>query len=289
MDQDQVSGLPNVQGLEQLDGVSEMVTDKVQPEVTQQVPQNVAKAEAETDEIGLEQFKNPKDLLKSYKEIQGFVTRMAQENKALKDNLAKIQEQQELMRFQQMPQQNPRTAAQPQKDFDSMFIENPQMAVASVASQTVQQQMLQARIAEALEEEHIKNPSEYQERFSYAQQLSNQYPQLTQSAPGIRKLFEMADKYRKEDYQKKGMAFVKAVIGEDADFEKFKALLAKDESGGITTNNNRAYMPDTSNSSRSRTGTEAQKPTFDTEIQAGVAKGDVDSVIANVFKRALQT
>jgi len=174
------------------------------------------------------------------------------------------------------------------KDFDSMFIENPQQAVASVASKAVQQQMLQARIAEALEEENLKNPAEYQERFFYAQQLSNQYPQLTQSAPGIKKLFEIADKFRKEDYQKKGMAFVKAVIGEDADFEKFKVLLRKEEAGKLNQTNN-AYMPDTSISSRSRTDTDSPKTGYEAEIRESVAKGDVDSVISNLFKQKLET
>jgi hypothetical protein len=275
-------GLPDVKGLEGF--VSQDIQDKVTP--TPEIQAQPPKTEQSRNALG--QFKTQEDLVTSYKELQGFSTRVAQENKELKDNLAKTQaqftEQMELMKYQR-PVQN---VQPPQRDFDSMFIENPQQAVASVAAQMVHTQMMQSRVAEALEVEHIKNPSEYQERFAYAQQLSIQYPQLTQSAPGIRKLFEMADKFRKEDYQKKGMAFVKAVIGEDADFDKFKVLLRKEEAGKLTQTNN-AYMPDTSSSSRSGTDSDTRKTGYDTEIQASVAKGDVDNVIANLFRQKLAT
>ena len=274
--------MENTQGLPDVKGLEGFIQDGQDKAPVAPVKEQKPKTEQPRNELG--QFKTQEDLVASYKELQGFSTRVAQENKELKDNFAKLMEQQELMKYQR-PVQN---VQPPQRDFDSMFIENPQQAVSSVAAQAVQQQMLQGRVAEALEEEHIKNPSEYQERFAYAQQLSNQYPQLTQSAPGIRKLFEMADKFRKEDYHRKGMAFVKAVIGEDADFEKFKVLLRKEEAGKLTQTSN-AYMPDTSSSSRSGSETDSRKPGYDSAIADGVAKGDVDSVISNLFKRQLGT
>jgi hypothetical protein len=185
---------------------------------------------------------------------------------------------------QQAPQQQPHG-----KGFDEMFIENPQAAVATVAAATTQQQIRAARMAEALEEESIKNPAEYGERYSYANQLAQQYPQLATSSAGIHKLFEMADKYRKQDYQKKGMEFVKSVFGEDVDFEKFKSAIKKDQVSQPNIANNNAYMPDTSNLNRLGPESQSRQAGLETEIAAHAAKGDVDNVIAGLFKQALGT
>ncbi len=273
-----VLGLPDVKGLENLAGVSDSVTpDKVQvqPALPQDEP---VKSEKPRNELG--QFKSSEDLSKAYKELQGFATRTAQENKAFKEEMASLRENMELLKYSRPVQPPPQQ--QPGKDFDSMFIENPQQAVAKVASQEVQRQMQTIRIAEVLDEEHDKNPQEYQERFAYANQLGNQYPQLTSTSAGVKKLFKMADESRKVDYQKRGMAFVKAVIGEDVDFESFKAALRKDKPPqAIHTNN--AYMPDTTTSNR--TGPETEKITsHEAEIQAAVKKGDIDAVLNAQFK-----
>jgi hypothetical protein len=285
-----------VQGLENF-----LSSDKGEGAPNQQVanPQQNAEPPIQTkqtpapnqnpEELNLEQFKNPKDILKSYKEIQGFTTRVSQENKALKEQLAQLQENMDLMKFrqpviqpqQQSPQQHPHG-----KGFDEMFIENPQAAVATVAAATTQQQIRAARMAEALEEESIKNPAEYNERYSYANQLAQQYPQLATSSAGIHKLFEMADKYRKQDYQKKGMEFVKSVFGEDVDFEKFKSAIKKDQVTQPNIADNNAYMPDTSNLNRLGPESNSRQTGLDTEIAAHVAKGDVDSVIKGLFKQA---
>jgi hypothetical protein len=205
---------------------------------------------------------------------------VAQENKQLKDQLEQLQEQMELTRFR------PPVVPQPQQaqnqDFDSLFIQNPKQAVATVASQAVQKQIHAARIAEVLEEENAKNPNEYQERLSYANQISQQFPQLVTSPTGVRKLFQLADKYRRADYQNKGMAFVKAVMGEDVDFEKFKSMVKKDQAP-TPQNNNYAYMPD--NSIPSRSGSESGKQTSaESDVQAAVKKGDPDAVIHALFK-----
>ena len=280
----EIDGLPNVIGLENLEGLSDAVTSdkgQVAPAAAQtqvQAPVVPVKPTEEKPRNALGQFKTPEDQNEGYKQLQGFATRIAQENKELKENFAKLQESVELMRYRQPPPQ-----PQPQgKDFDSLFIENPQQAVAAVASQAVQKQMQTIRIAEVLDEENDKNPQEYQERFAYANQLGSQYPQLTQSSAGVKKLFRMADEARKVDYQKRGMAFVKAVIGEDVDFDKFRAALRKDQSTQINQSTN-AYMPDTTTSSR--TGPETEKiPSHEAEIQTAVKKGDIDAVLNAQFK-----
>ena len=290
-----IEGLPNVEGLTEFvadDQTSDKGTPAPQTEQTQHEEQPQAnqtpQATAGPEELNLEQFKNPKDILKSYKEIQGFTTRVAQENKQLKEQLASIQENMELMRLQQPPpvaQQRPQAQ---QKDFDSLFIENPQQAVAAVASKAVQQQMHKAMLAQVLDEEYGKNPNDYDDRFAYANRISQQYPQLLASPVGVRKLFQMADKYRVADYQQKGMAYVRALAGgQDVDYDKFISLIKKDQTGqpaAQTNQINNAYMPDNSTSSN-RSGPESGKQTsHEAEIQSAVKKGDPDAVIASLFK-----
>ena len=282
-----VSGLPNVTGLESLVSEDNLEpSDKGTPApetapetVTVTAPEKPSKTAQPRNELG--QFKTSDDLLKGYKEIQGAFTRMAQEKKQTEEQLAQLQEQLDLMRYRQpvVTQQAP-----PQgKNFDSQFIENPEQAVTTIAQQTVRQQIHTARLAEVLEDEQAKNPQEYQERLAYATQLSQQYPQLAVSAPGVKKLFEMADKYRKVEYQKRGMEFVRAVVGEDVDFEKFKSLVKKDQSAQTQQINN-AYMPDTTTSNR--TGTEPDKTNaHEAEIQNAVNKGDIDGVLNGLFRK----
>lgn len=285
-----VSGLPDVAGLEGLVEQDNLVADSdkgtpapaAEPQTTQQPavpkPDTTPKPVPPRNEFG--QFKTPDDLLKAYKEVQGFSTRMAQENKATEEKLAQLQERLELMQYQRPVPQVQQSS--PERDFDSLFIENPQKAVSEVASQAVRQQIQTTRLAEVLDEENAKNPQDYQERLAYANQLSQQFPQLAASPTGVRKLFQMADQYRKADYQRKGMAFVKAVIGEDVDFEKFKAAIKKDQSPQTQIANN-AYMPDTTSSTR--TGPQPEKiPSNETEIQDAVKKGDIDAVLNAQFR-----
>jgi hypothetical protein len=278
-----VKGLPNVAGLENLKGLENIATtDKATtaPKIEAQPPKTEKPATTEPSKAGLDQFKTPEALLAAYKEVQGFSTRIAQENAEIKRKFAELQQRQELAQYQRpvaQPQQ------QPQGNFDSMFIANPQEAVAAVAAQTVQRQLQTIRIAEVLDEENGKNPQEYQERFAYANQLGNQYPQLTTSAAGVKKLFRMADEYRKTDYQKRGMEFVRAVIGEDVDMEKFRLAVRKDQTGQTTQTNN-AYMPDTTSSNR--TGPETGKTSsYDTEIADAVKRGDPDAVLNAQFRQ----
>ena len=61
------------------------------------------------EKVDLGQFKKPEDLLKSYKEIQGYTTKVAQENKALQEKLTAYEQQLQMIQMQQQyqPQQAP--------------------------------------------------------------------------------------------------------------------------------------------------------------------------------------
>lgn len=279
MDKQDVQGIPDVQGLDALvSETQESTPTQNQPEVKEtKTEQSV---QTPTEELDLAQFKNPKELLKGYKEIQGTFTRTSQENKTLKEQLAQMNEQIELMR---MSQTRPPVQQPQQKDFDQMFLENPQAAVESLAERKAQALMTQSKIQDVLEEENLKEPNEFTERYAYAKLVSQQYPQLVTSTAGVRKLFQLGDKLRAENQKTQAFKAVKAVFGEDVDFEKFKQLIKKDSSPE-SKNINNAYMPDTSNShgnqSESNTGHNA-----DAEISAAVSKGDPDGVIAAIFKQ----
>jgi vacuolar-type H+-ATPase subunit I/STV1 len=282
MSKEGIENLPDVTGLETFVSAGDLNQDtgSSAPDTTQSTSQNSTQQNVNADTGNQQQIP---DIEKSYKEIQGFATRVSQENSELKKALAQLKEQVELVQLQQQPVQR----SQPQnagKDFDSLFIENPQQAITAVASQAMQQQLEVSRKADVLQEEYAKNSEEYQERYAYASRLLPQYPQLGSSPAGLRKLFELGDKIRLSEYQRKGMALVKAALGDDVDIEKFKQLVKSDQAGTTNqTQTNNAYMPDTTMSSR--TGTDSGKNvTIDQEIQAGVKSGDMDAVLNVLFK-----
>ena len=226
----------------------------------------------------LAQFKNPKDLLKSYKEIQSFTTKVSQENKTLKEQLAQINEALELQRLQAIPQAIP-TAGQ--KKFDEQFIENPEQAV----EMAVEKKLQTARVADVLEAEESKNPQEFQERYAYAMRLRQYYPQLARSPQGVSKLFELADRYRTEEIKKNADKFARHLFGEDVDLEKFRALVAKDKASASGVDNRNAYMPDTSSGIRPEPGKAHNAQ--EAQISSAVEKGDIDGVLQGIFKRQL--
>lgn len=284
-----VQGIPNVQGLEVLvqdDPGQSQPQSATQNNVVVDNKQNVnnepAKQTPTREELDLAQFGNdPQKLLKSYKEIQGAFTKTSQENKTLKEQMAQVAEQMELIRLSQM-----RTPAQPQqqqKDFDQMFLENPQKAVESLAEQKAQIMLQQSKVQDVLEEENLKSPGEFGERYNYAKMVAQQYPQLATSTAGVRKLFQIGDKLRSEQQRAQAFKAVKAVFGEDVDFEKFKQFIKKDPNTGINNNNN-AYMPDISNSNGTRSDSPAVN-NVDAAINEAVSKGDPDGVIAALFKK----
>lgn len=236
----------------------------------------------EREELDLGQFKNPKDLLKSYKEIQAAFTRVTQENKLTKQQLSELKESLDLAqaaasRQPQFPQQ--------QKKFDDAFIENPEAAI----QQQIAQQVMTTRIAEVLEEEADKSKDDFNERYAYAQQVARQYPQLATSPAGVRKLFQFGDKLRQDALKKNASKALESIFGEPLAEEEINKLrhMVKGDKAIKKTNNNiqDAYMPDTSTSTR--TGADPARKTNETDIDERASKGDVDGTIAAIFNAAL--
>lgn len=275
-----VQGIPDVQGLE--DFVASEIQDKSPDPVVQQPEVKEPEQQTPTEEqFDLAQFKTPKDLLKGYKEVQGAFTRTTQENKALKEQMQQmeqaVQEQMELMRLSQM---RPQPQAPPVEDFDQQFIADPRKAVETLAERKAQALLMQSKVQDVLEEENLKNPNEFGERYQYAKMVAQQYPQLATSTAGVKKLFQMGDKFREEQQKRQAYNLVAKVFGDDVDMEKFKKLIQKD-TGQITQTNN-AYMPD---SISGRNKSEPAPFNAEMEISEGIKKGDPDAVLSALFRQ----
>lgn len=291
MSQD-LSGIPDVPGL--ADFVQGNLQDKSAP-----APEKVQETQQQapvTEELDLGQFKTPKDMLKSYKEIQGYTTRVSQENKTLKQQqeqkdmeIAKLKEAIEMAQLQyQQPSYQQPGPQQPQKTFDDMFIQNPEQAIDYKAINAARKEIETARIADLLEEERVKNPEEFMERYAYAQQMAKYYPQLSMSKTGVSKLFQMADRQRDEDVKRNAHRALKKLFGDDVDLERFKAVLKADgHEPPKSVDKSLAYMPDTTMSTRSGSESGVGK-SVEWHIQNAADKGDVDQVLQNVFKKALE-
>ena len=282
-----VSGLPDVQGLSDL--VKSAQDNDQQNQIEPQIPGENVPEGTPSDEPQDTQFRN-KDgslnqeaLLKSYREIQGYTTKVSQENKQFNDQIQQLTEQMEILRLSQGHGQMPQQVA-PEKDFDSLFIDNPQSAVEGVAEHKARQIFLQTQIESVLAEEQVKNPNEFNERYNFAMALKNQFPQLTRSAAGVKKLFEIADNARKEELKRQSYRAVQVLFGDDVDLEKLKAL-AKKTPVNTATNPNLAYMPDTTHGTRTDAGT--RTPQAGAAIDEAVQKGDADRVIQEIFKQTL--
>jgi len=237
------------------------------------------------------QFRTAEDVLKGYKEIQGFSTKVSQENAELKKRLdeerQRISEMEERMKMATPPPNYNYQPPRQQEDFDTKFTRDPE----STLNEYINQQIQTARIGDVLVEEREKDPEEFNERYTYVQQLAQQYPHLASSPQGVRNLFKQADKTRTE-YRKKSayksleyifdgplteeqMARLKEVVGTG----KKQPEQQKESISG-------AYMPD---SSGLRAGLQNQNPNFDAEIDKHAKEGDVDATIQTLFKKHLST
>jgi hypothetical protein len=274
-------GLPDVEGLAAF--VQANTEDKAQTNTEDPAKKaEPAKQSQQADQLNLGQFKTPEDLLKAYKEVQGFSTRVAQESKQKDALLQQLQEQ--LSMLQVAPVQQPAPQAS-QKSFDELFIQNPEAAIAQVVNHNVRQGIQMAQIEGVLEEEAKKSPAEFNERYAYAQLMARQYPQAVQTAAGVRQLFKLGDQHRKEAMRRNAKRSISELFGDDVDLDKFKNLIRKDQQE-TNQNQNLAYMPDTTMSTRSGadTGAPGAQPNA---IAEAVQRGDVDSVISSLFKERL--
>ncbi len=234
----------------------------------------------------LAQFKNPKDLLKSYKEIQGAFTRISQSEKAKEKELQELKEQMNIMR---LGSQTP-----PMRQFDKpinqAIFEQPGEVITAIA----QQEAVKIRIAEVLEEEHLKDPNDFQERYAIVNSLSQnpQYVQLCRSGQGVKQLFKIADKFREDRTRVNARRALEGIFGEPVDDEAIARLketvIRKKPTDNKQSNRaplGNAYMPDVSMSNRS--GADSENPNFDATIEENRKKGDIDGTIKSVFAKAL--
>lgn len=241
---------------------------------------------AEEPGLDLGQFKTAQDLLKSYKEIQGAFTKVSQENKGLaeqaaatqqlKDELDSLRQQQELSSYN-APTQNQ------QKSFDESWMENPEQTIA----QQVQEQLNLARINDVLESEDVSNPSEFQERYAYVDMLARnpQYAPLAKTPAGVKRLFKEADKLRESNLKNtlgKALSFLNDgnALSEEQLAKAKKTLFGETKQ---TNQNNDAYMPDGSTSTKSGSD-QNQNQDSSVPIREAVKKGDVDGVLDEMFK-----
>lgn len=278
-----LSGIPDVDLTPVLkDLEAQQMQDKSQTDIQAAKPDDTKQTDTQDkqDDLDLGQFKNTKDLLKSYKEIQGWATRISQENKAYKDEIAHLKDQVELGRsstFSPPPQAQSQTSTEDILDDPGAFI-----------SQEVSRRVRVERITEVLEEEADKNREEFQERYAYAQMVAREYPNLTQSAAGVRKLFQQGDKLRSQYLKKNAGRALESIFGEplgEEEITRLRTLVKGNKSQTTTQLNSDAYMPDTT-STRSALDTE-QKPDREAKIREAAKQGDVDGTLAAIFEAAL--
>ena len=215
------------------------------------------------DGLDLGQFKNPKDMLKSYKEIQGAFTRTTQENKDLKEKLQELEELKEQMRYQPSYQGQPQQQApQTPEDFDSMLAEDPRKAIESIYTSNYQKM----RIAEVLEEMQYDDQKNFHNRYAYAQRLSQnpQYAHLANSPVGVRKLFSLGDELMEKEQKANASKQLEAILGGPVDEQKIAKLremlgTGQNKQQQSQTQLGDVYMPDTSDTYRPDVDAEVDK------------------------------
>jgi|TARA_Y100000034_G_scaffold66966_1_gene80819 hypothetical protein len=231
------------------------------------------------NELG--QFKSQEDLLKGYKEVQGFSTKVSQENKELKSELVALKEQQELASFHQ-PAQPEQTA-----DFDSAWMEDPEKAI----GQTVAEQIQLSGIQDVLADEDMKDHGAFQERYAYVNMLSQnpQYAHLSATKQGVKKLFEIGDKLRKEQLKKSTGKALESFFGGPLNEEqsaKLKTLVMGEEANKQKPSKSNAYMPDTTTSVKTDLETDTEQAT-NAKMEKAVEEGDVDGAVGALFEGIL--
>lgn len=272
---DQTKGLPDVD----LSPVLDQIQQDRQPQQTQQQTQQPAE---KSEDLDLGQFKNPKDLLKSYKEIQGAFTKISQAQKDRERENAELKEQLNIMRLNaQAP-----PIRQINQPIEQALYEKPAEVISAIA----QQEAVKMRIAEVLEEEHLKNPNDFQERYSVVNALSQnpQYVQLCRTGQGVKKLFEIADKFRDDRTKVNARKALEGFFGEPLDDEaiaRLKDTVVKKKPNQDQRLSN-AYMPDTSMTTRTG-ATSDQNTGQQSNIDQAIKKGDVDGVLKAKFASIL--
>ena len=245
------------------------IIDQLEKEDTKQ-DQQQPQPQQQRNEYG--QFKSPEEVLRGYKEVQSFATKVSQENKALKEQMQALQEQNELARLSSQQTYYPQQQQEP------------------TLEQNIDRIVAVREIANVLEEEAEKNRAEFQERYAYAQMVSREYPQLATSRRGVKKLFQLGDKLRQDYLKKNASRALESILGSplgEEEIKKLRTMVMGDKAIPLNQQfNSNAYMPDTSTSTKSGSD-QNRNPNFESEINESAKKGDVDGVISAIFKKAL--
>ena len=265
---DDMKGIPDVDLSPIIDDLEKDSTQR-EPQQQQQQPQQ------QRNEFG--QFKSPEEVLKGYKEVQSFATKVSQENKALKEQMQSLNVQIELARLSQQQTYYPQQQQQQQQQEPTL-------------EQNIDRIVAVHEIANVLEEQAEANRAEFQERYAYAQMVSREYPQLATTRRGVTKLFQLGDKLRADYLKKNASRALESILGSplgEEEINKLRTLVKGDKA--IMQNqqfNSNAYMPDTSTSTRS--GSEMNRnPNLDVDINESVKQGDVDGVLKGIFSKIL--
>ena len=230
------------------------------------------KIEPQKQDLG--QFKDTDGVLKGYKEVQAFATKVSQENKTLKEQLQSMQEQIELARLSSQQTYYPQQTQQQEPTLE----------------QNIDRIVAVREIANVLEEEADANRGEFQERYGYAQMVSREYPQLATSRKGVKKLFQLGDKLRQDYLKKNAYKSLESILGSplgEEEIKKLRTMVMGDKAIPLNKQfNSDAYMPDTSTSTKSGSD-QNRNPNFESEIDESVKKGDVEGTIAALLRKQL--
>lgn len=239
-----------------------------------------------TDDVDLGQFKTVGALKEGYANVQGFATRVSQENKELKERLGTMEERMRELEEKGQTVPQVRTPEVPPVEYDEL-VNNP--------TQTISQVVAAHSVAEALqdmEEECAEKGENYQELFNYAQTMAQnpQYAHLANSGRGVKQLFKLGDKLRKQQLKTNARRSLEMVFGEPFDDEaidKLKGMLTKKKSKEQKPTTD-AYMPD-STSSAFRPGPAGGVPTdHDRAVAEAAEKGDLDGALNGIFAKVLE-
>ena len=284
---DELQGLPDVDlsavEADLLKNQDKGQQQDVSPQQTAQAPSHEDKV-SEYDDQMLEKFKNPKEVLKQWKEIQAFTTKTAQEKKEADLKIQQLEQKIAEMEMMPPPQYGG-GYHQPQQQDE---YEDPD--IARMVERKAMQIYSTMSIREVLDQEYSSNPTDFAERYQYVQMLGSQpqYAHLANSGQGVKKLFEKADEKRTEHIKKTAEKAVKLYLGDDIDVERLKQLLKKDKEPGLPDGSDTGFMPDTTTSTTRTATAQKQAKGYDQLIEEKVKAGDADAVTALLFKKQLE-
>ncbi len=271
--------------------------DQLQQELKDSQTKDSSQTTTQDDNLIGGTFKGTKELMQGYKDIQGAFTKLTQDTKQKDDTISQLQQQiQDLKREKElntpspffMQQDQNQTTTQPSDTFYS----GDESAVRQTSAQTYQTM----RIAEVLEEEHLKDQPNFMGRYGAVQVLAQQYPHLKSTGAGVRKLFQLADEQIEKDRKNAAYKGLETLLGRqptDEDLSKFRQSFGEPQTDQTQTTQmtqttqtkDNAYMPDTTFSSR--TGVEQTKIDYDAEIEKATAEGDYEKVTQLTFQKAI--